>query len=127
MPQLGRHREWLFAHGGVRFSMPLAGRLNINNSEALIDAAVSGEGIVSRRDLPRGRRGEGRKAEGGHARVRDQGPAVSAVYLPNRHLSARVRAFLDFLATVVPEEPAWDRAVLGAAGSGASRRRAARR
>jgi LysR family transcriptional regulator for bpeEF and oprC len=41
------------------------------------------------------------------------GPPVSAVYLPSRHLSARVRAFLDFLAAVVPEKPEWDRAVLG--------------
>jgi hypothetical protein len=39
---------------------------------------------------------------------------VSVVYLPTRHLSVRVRAFLDFLATVVPDKPAWDRAVLGA-------------
>jgi DNA-binding transcriptional LysR family regulator len=38
---------------------------------------------------------------------------VSVVYLPGRHLSARVRAFLDFLAAVVPEKPSWDKAVLG--------------
>lgn len=44
-----------------------------------------------------------------------RGPAVSVVYLPTRHLSARVRAFLDFLAAVVPEKPAWDNEVLGKA------------
>ena len=41
------------------------------------------------------------------------GPPVSVVYLPSRHLSARVRAFLEFLQALVPQEPEWDRAVLG--------------
>ena len=128
MPPLGRHREWIFERGGVPFALPLSGRLNINNSEALIDAAVAGQGIVCvatflAADAVRG----GGKAEGDPARIRDQGSHGSAEDPPTRHLSTRIRAFLDFLAAVVPEEPAWDRAVLGSAGSGAPRRRVARR
>jgi LysR family transcriptional regulator, regulator for bpeEF and oprC len=113
MPPLGRHREWMFERDGVPFTLPLSGRLNINNSEALIDAAVAGQGVVS---VATFLAAEAVKAGKLKVILRDfvtKGPRVSAVYLPTRHLSTRIRAFLDFLAAVVPEEPAWDRAVLG--------------
>ena len=41
--------------------------------------------------------------------------------------SAWAVPYLAKLAAVVPEEPAWDRAVLGSGGTGAPRRRAAGR
>jgi LysR family transcriptional regulator for bpeEF and oprC len=113
MPQLGRHREWPFAHRGVQFSIPVTGKLNLNNSEALIDAAINGEGIVSAATFL-----TADAVRNGKLLVvlRDfvtLGPPVSVVYLPNRHLTARVRAFLEFLASVVPEHPTWDIDVLG--------------
>lgn len=118
VPQMSRHREWPFAHRGVKFSMAVAGKLNVNNSEALIDAAVNGHGIVS---VATFLAAEAVKAGRLKVVLRDfvtQGPPVSAVYLPSRHLSARVTTFLEFLATAVPKEPPWDRAVLGRAGPG---------
>lgn len=113
LPQTGRHREWTFGQRGVRFSIAPSGRLGANNTEALIDAAVRGEGIVSAATFLAA---EAVKAGKLKICLRDfvtTGPAVSVVYLPSRHLSARVRAFLDFLAAVVPNEPEWDQAVLG--------------
>jgi LysR family transcriptional regulator for bpeEF and oprC len=103
----------MFERRGVPFTLPLSGRLNINNSEALIDAAIAGRGVVS---VATFLAAESVKAGKLKVILRDfvtKGPRVSAVYLPTRHLSTRIRAFLDFLAAVVPEEPAWDRAVLG--------------
>jgi DNA-binding transcriptional LysR family regulator len=35
--------------------------------------------------------------------------AVHAVYLPDRHPPAKVRAFIDFIATRFAPEPPWDR------------------
>jgi DNA-binding transcriptional LysR family regulator len=35
--------------------------------------------------------------------------AAYAVYPPTRHLSSRVRAFIDFLADRLAGEPYWDR------------------
>jgi LysR family transcriptional regulator for bpeEF and oprC len=113
MPQVGRHREWPFAHQGVRFSVAVSGKLNINNSEALIDAAINGEGIVSVATFLAAEAVNAGKLKVVMRDFVTLGPPVSAVYLPSRHLSARVRAFLDFLAAVVPEKPEWDRAVLG--------------
>jgi DNA-binding transcriptional LysR family regulator len=34
---------------------------------------------------------------------------VHAVYLPDRHPRAKVRAFIDFIATRFAPEPPWDR------------------
>jgi LysR family transcriptional regulator for bpeEF and oprC len=115
LPQLGRHREWPFAHRGVRFSLPVTGKLNVNNSEALIDAAIGGAGIVSVATFLAAAAVKAGKLKVVMRDFVTLGPPVSAVYLPSRHLSARARAFLDFLSAVVPEEPAWDRAVLGTA------------
>lgn len=113
MPQIGKHREWPFAQHGVRFETVVSGRLNVNNSEALVDAAIAGEGICSVATFLAVDAVKSGKLKVVLKDFVTEGPPVSAVYLPSRHLSARVRAFLDFLATVVPAEPAWDRAVLG--------------
>jgi LysR family transcriptional regulator, regulator for bpeEF and oprC len=39
-----------------------------------------------------------------------QGPRVSAVYLPGKNLSPKVRAFIDFLTDLISSDPAWDEA-----------------
>ncbi len=38
---------------------------------------------------------------------------IYAVYASKRHLSAKVRAFIDFAAEQIGERPAWDREILG--------------
>lgn len=113
MPQIGRHREWPFAHRGVHFSVAVSGKLNVNNSEALIDAAINGAGIVSVATFLAAEAVKAGKLKVVMRNFVTLGPPVSVVYLPSRHLSARVRAFLEFLQALVPQEPEWDRAVLG--------------
>ena len=34
---------------------------------------------------------------------------IYAIYLPNRHLSAKVRAFIDYFLERIGPEPYWDR------------------
>lgn len=111
-PQDQRYREWSFADRRGHFSVPVAGRLNVNHSEALIDAAVKGEGIVSAATFLVADAVAKGALKVVLRRFVTRGPAVSVVYLPSRHLSLRVRAFLDFLAAVVPEKPPWDDVVL---------------
>jgi LysR family transcriptional regulator for bpeEF and oprC len=38
------------------------------------------------------------------------GPKVSAVYLPSKNLSPKVRAFVDFLTDLISSNPHWDEA-----------------
>ncbi len=50
-----------------------------------------------------------------------------AVYPPTRHLSTRVRAFVDFLVERLGGEPPWDRAMPSAGRTGGGRQRQASR
>ncbi len=113
LPQLARHREWPFAQRGVQFSFAASGKLSVNNSEALIDTAIAGAGIVSVATFLAADAIKAGKLKVVMRNFVTLGPPVSVVYLPSRHLSARVRAFLEFLQALVPQEPEWDRVVLG--------------
>jgi len=79
-----------------------------NNAEVLCDAAVKGLGIAL---LPTFI--AGRDLQAGTLRAvlpEYQAPAISiyAVYPPNRHLSAKVRLFIDFLIKRFGNRPYWD-------------------
>jgi len=83
-------------------------RLGVNNGDVLCDAAIKGVGLVV---LPTFivsealRRGE-LKAVLCDFELDD--PAIYAVWAPNRALSAKVRAFVDFLGERFGGTPYWD-------------------
>ncbi len=84
-------------------------RLSADNGEFLNDACVAGEGIVlmptfiAHRDIEAGRLKP--------VLTRFGWPSYDAyaMYPRTRHLSRRVRAFVDFLAERLAGEPEWDR------------------
>ncbi|MGH8683108.1 MAG: LysR family transcriptional regulator [Candidatus Polarisedimenticolia bacterium] len=99
----GQVLDWAFEKGGERVSFTPGGALSISNGEALLDAAVAGAGIVMMLDMLASRwiaSGALRPLledwQGG-----DRYP-ISVVYPQNRHLSAKVRAFSDFVAGLFP-------------------------
>lgn len=114
---LGRHRVltyayvatpslWRFAdQAGLAHEVRVAGPLHANSGELLLAAAAAGMGIVLEPDFvvaPLLARGE-------LVRVLDgfTGPRLDvwAVYPSRRHLSAKVRAFVDFLAGIFAGDP----------------------
>jgi LysR family transcriptional regulator for bpeEF and oprC len=106
----GRFREWIFQKDGVPYARNMHGRLNINNSESLADAAAAGMGIAM---LSRFIAADAIRAGRLRCILEDHvapGPQVSVVYLPSRVLSPKVRAFVDFLGEVIDENEAWIRA-----------------
>ncbi len=108
VPQTNRYREWNFMSNGVRFSRSLSGSLNINNAQALLDAAIGGAGIANVATFIAH---DAVRAGLLHVVLRDYvsvGPMVSLVYLERRHLSPRVQAFVDFLTSRIAPIPAWD-------------------
>jgi len=109
IPQAGHYREWTFARDGEPFSMPISGCLNINNAESLLDAAVAGAGIAHMATFVAAKAVWAGKLKIVLRDFVSVGPSVSAVYLPNKHMSPRVRAFVDFLTALVPADPQWDR------------------
>jgi DNA-binding transcriptional LysR family regulator len=91
-------------------SVPISGNLRANNGDALLAAALSGQGIIQQPTFIVAdalRSGELERITLDHPPSEQL--AVHAVYLPDRHPPAKVRAFIDFLAGEFAPEPPWDR------------------
>lgn len=100
---LGAALEWAFEKGGERVAFRPEGALAVSNAEALLDAAVAGAGVGMLFDVTAGRwiaSGALRPILADWQR-RDRHP-ISVVYPQSRHLSAKVRAFSDFVAGLFP-------------------------
>lgn len=88
--------------------VPVSGNLRSNNGDLLLQAALSGAGVLASpsfivgRDLAAGRLAE---VLPGHA-LEDY--AIHAVYAHRRHLPPKVRAFIDYLIERFGPDPYWD-------------------
>jgi DNA-binding transcriptional LysR family regulator len=107
---LSPSQDWRFVSpDGRPWSVEVKGRLHANNGDALRAAALQGFGLVN---LPTFIVGRDLQA-GDLVAVLDpfipQDSAVHAVYPHARHLSPKVRAFVDFLAERCGPQPYWDR------------------
>jgi DNA-binding transcriptional LysR family regulator len=101
--------EWLFGkQGDIR--VQVKGNLRANNGDALRAATLAGLGVARQ---PTFIVADDLRAGTLVALPLDQPEiqttAVHAVYLPDRRPPAKVRAFIDFLATSFSPEPPWDR------------------
>jgi DNA-binding transcriptional LysR family regulator len=128
-PELARHNcfvytyaasqsEWRFVDdAGKEHAVHIAGRLLANNGDVLRTAALQGQGVALG---PTFILGDDMRA-GTLVRLLPEytPPEVGlyAVYPPSRHLSTKVRSFVDFLVTRFGGEPEWDRAEDKAAGA----------
>jgi DNA-binding transcriptional LysR family regulator len=90
-------------------SVRASGNLRVNDDDALAQAVLSGLGLallptfIIGRDLQSGRL---RSALSEYIPVERH---IYAVYLANRHVSAKVRVFIDFLLERFGPQPYWDR------------------
>jgi LysR family transcriptional regulator for bpeEF and oprC len=109
IPQAEHYREWNFEREGERIAMPVSGCLNVNNAESILDAAIAGAGIAHMATFVAARAVQQGKLKIVLRQFASIGPNVSVLYLPNKHMSPRIRALVDFLSTLVPVEPTWDR------------------
>ncbi|WP_233234790.1 LysR family transcriptional regulator [Bordetella sp. LUAb4] len=110
MMHTGRYREWQFLKDGKAVAKTVSGRLNINNAESLLEAATAGLGVAMISNFIAAdalRSGRLRPVLTDYVA---QGPPVSAVYLPGKNLSPKVRAFVDFLSDLISSDPHWDEA-----------------
>ena len=89
---------WRFEHRGTAIAMPVRGNLCSNSTEALRQAARQGLGIVRLRDYT-----VSQDLRDGTLRelLADFAPPeraeLYALYLPNRRLAPKARAFIDYL------------------------------
>jgi DNA-binding transcriptional LysR family regulator len=101
--------RWLFG-AQAEVSVKVSGNLRTNHGDALRAAAVAGQGLICQ---PTFIVADDLRAGTLVALPLDQ-PTVEldgihAVFLPDRHPTAKVRAFIDLVATRFMPEPPWDR------------------
>ena len=101
--------RWAFGARG-EVTVPVSGNLRANNGEALRAAAIAGQGLAY---LPTFIVADDLRAGTLVALDLDQLTVefggIYAVFLPDRHPAAKVRAFIDFIANRFAPEPPWDR------------------
>ncbi len=93
---------WVFSRNGLTVVHEVDGNINMNSSDALIEAATVGSGIAFLLDLS-----VTRPIGNGLLRPlltdwQTNSVPVSVVYPQTRHLSAKVRVFVDFVASMFP-------------------------
>src|SRR5712672_3094599 len=106
---LSYYRAWhLTAADGTALNISPIGNMRTNSGAVLIVAALAGHGLAC---LPTYLVGDALQS-GRLVTVLDDYTApplaLRALYPHNRHLSGKVRAFVDFLASRFGQEPPWD-------------------
>lgn len=100
--------EWRFEGKGQARTIRVKGPFSSNNGMILMQAAIDGQGIAA---LPTFIIGhalrDGRLVEI-LARHKPQDRAIYAVFPANRHLSPKVRSFVDFLVARFSGRPYWE-------------------
>ncbi len=101
----GRNLDWDFIVDGETVDVKVNGKISVNDSEAYIACAVKGFGLIQAPRfmlMPHLESGALREV------LPQWTPApmpISVVYLANRHLSPKVRAFVDWVAELFPRCP----------------------
>jgi DNA-binding transcriptional LysR family regulator len=98
---------WGFGDGPQRREVRVSGRLRFSGARACVDAAVAGFGVAR---VPAFAAADDLRAGKLTALLCGFEPElihVHAVYPHGRHLAAKVRVFVDFLARRYAGEPAW--------------------
>jgi DNA-binding transcriptional LysR family regulator len=90
-------------------SVRAAGNLRVNDDDALSEAVLRGLGIALLPTFIIGKDLQSGRLQAVLANYVPLERHVYAVYLPNRQLSAKVRAFIDFFLARIGPEPYWDR------------------
>lgn len=95
---------------GVEHVVSVSGNFAANNGEALMGAAKEGLGVVLQPTWMCGPELRAGELEEVLTEYTLPEPSVHAIYPPGRHLSAKVRAFVDFLVERFKQQP-WDNTV----------------
>lgn len=102
--------EWTFRRpGSSPVSIPVSGSIQMNNSLALQAALLNGAGIAR---IPTFVAGQGLQEGTLRAVLRNYETLQVSIYVlfaERQHLAPKVRAFVDFMADRVSNDPYWDR------------------
>lgn len=100
--------EWIFQDKGTPLPVKVHGRLRSNNGEILLAAALAGQGVVLQPTFICGPALCDGRLEEVFGDFVLQEISVNAIWPGTRHLSAKVRTFVDFLTDRFGPQPYWD-------------------
>jgi len=100
---------WRLQGPAGEISVPASGNLRLNDDEALAQAVLGGLGVGLLPTFIIGQELQSGRLQAVLSEYVALERQIYSVYLPNRHLSAKVRAFIDFLLARFGPEPYWDR------------------
>jgi DNA-binding transcriptional LysR family regulator len=90
-------------------SVRASGNLRVNDDDALAEAVLGGLGLALLPTFIIGKELQAGRLQSVLSQYIPLERHVYAVYLANRHVSAKVRAFIDYLLKRYGPEPYWDR------------------
>jgi LysR family transcriptional regulator, regulator for bpeEF and oprC len=96
-PKSGRFFEWQFQHDGIAFEVLTSGNLAFDSTEAVLEAAIAGAGLIQVHDYIAGAAIEQGKLVPLLESYKAEGKPISVVYPQKRHLSIKVRVFVEFV------------------------------
>lgn len=102
-PWTGRVFDWQFQDNGQQISIPVEGNLCLNNGKSLLDVALAGVGIVQVYNYIVGEAIAQGKLKPVLENYVAPGSPISVVYPQKRHLSAKIRAFIDFISELMKQ------------------------
>jgi LysR family transcriptional regulator for bpeEF and oprC len=101
----GKIYTWDYSRDGERIEMMLPGVVALNDSNAYLQAGLAGLGIIMMTDVQLDNHGAGgRLVQVLQDWVTDPLP-IHVVYPQNRHLSAKVRVFVEWVADLMASHP----------------------
>ena len=103
-PSTGRAAEWRFETAGKPASFTPRGRLAVTSMESAATAAANGLGIAQVPEPLIAAALRGGSARALLTRHIAPAPSLHVVYPSSRHLTAKVRAFAEFIAEIFPEQ-----------------------
>jgi len=97
----GRIYSWAFVQDGERIDMEFEGPVAVNDSEAYFEAGLAGLGIMQASPLQIGSALDDGRLTTVLPTWRIEPLPIYVMYPQNRHLSAKVRVFVDWVADLV--------------------------
>jgi DNA-binding transcriptional LysR family regulator len=105
-------QEWHFRAPGERpVSVAVSGSIQMNNSLALREALLNGAGITRTPTFVVGKDIQEGRLRAILTRYETLEVSVYLVFAQRQHLAPKVRAFVEFMAERISEEPYWDRGI----------------
>ncbi|MEL6321769.1 MAG: LysR family transcriptional regulator [Cyanobacteria bacterium J06626_14] len=103
LPQTGRAFAWIFQRNDTQVEQAVAGNLSSDSTEAVLASAIAGAGIIQVHDYIAGPSIQQGRLVPLLEDYKAEGKPLTIVYPQKRHLSAKVRVFIEFMKVLVSD------------------------